>query len=69
MDVATRHNPAASRYEITADGQLIGVAEYRDLGDSVDLHHTEIVRDWRGHGMGARLVGDALADLGSADGR
>ena len=63
MDVATRHDTEAHRYEISVDGTRIGIAEYRDFGDVLEFHHTVIDRDWRGQGMGARLVGAALADV------
>ncbi|MGH8979307.1 MAG: GNAT family N-acetyltransferase [Acidimicrobiia bacterium] len=66
MDVATRHNPGAQRYEITVDGELIGFADYRDLGKALEFPHTEIDRAWRGRGMGARLVGAALADVAAS---
>ena len=63
MDVSVHDNPERSRYEIMLDGGLIGFADYRVIGDAVEFPHTEIVRSLRGQGYGARLVGDALADV------
>jgi predicted GNAT family acetyltransferase len=51
------------RYEITVDGERIGLLDYARRGDVLDLHHTEIDRAYEGQGYGAKLVGDALADI------
>jgi uncharacterized protein len=61
-----RHNEARSRYEILADGELAGVADYAVRGDVVVLPHTEIDRARRGHGLGAELVQFALDDIRSS---
>src|SRR5689334_15689512 len=51
------------RYEIAVDGRRIGLLQYARRGDVLDLHHTEIDRAVEGRGYGAKLVGDALADI------
>ena len=60
-----RDNPAKSRYELLLDGELIGVAEYRPVGDGSHLvfPHTEIVQRLRGQGYGDELIKGALDDV------
>ena len=60
---AMRHVPEASRYEWVVDGQVIGVVDYRQTGDQIDLHHTHTAPAHRGHGIAAELVGAVLDDL------
>ncbi len=62
-DATVVHDDANHRYEIVVDGRRIGLMDYARHGDVLDLHHTEIDRAREGHGYGARLVGDALADI------
>jgi len=57
------HEPDRSRYVLRVDGEAVGVAEYRDRGDALVFHHTEIDRDRRGHGLGVTLVRGALDDV------
>jgi predicted GNAT family acetyltransferase len=54
---------AADRYLIAVDGQRIGLLGYTRRGEVLDLHHTEIDPAFEGRGFGAKLVGDALADI------
>lgn len=54
--------PDASRYVVTVDGELAGVAEYRLAGGRIDLFHTEVEERLRGRGVGSRLVAGALDD-------
>ena len=63
MSIEVRHNPAESRYELTIDGRLVGVAEYRADGDRLVFPHTEIEPALRGRGLGAELVRGALDDV------
>jgi uncharacterized protein len=63
MDVSVHDNPERSRYEIVLDDRVIGFADYRVVGDAVEFPHTEIVPSLRRQGYGARLVGDALAEV------
>lgn len=57
------HNQVASRYELTIDDQLIGVAVYHRDGDLLDFTHTEIVPSQGGRGHGTALVEAALDDV------
>ena len=63
MDADVRRNPERSRYELVQDGQVVGVADYRESGDTVVLPHTEIDRSMRGRGLGDVLVKGVLDDL------
>ena len=63
MAIEVRHNPAQSRYEITVDDRLIGIADYRSDGDRVVFPHTEIEPAMRGRGLAAELVRGALDDV------
>ena len=60
---AMRHLPEASRYEWVVDGQVIGIIDYRQDRDQVDMHHTHTAPAHRGQGIAGMLVGSALDDL------
>ena len=47
------------------DGELTGVADYRDTGDALVFFHTEVDPQRRGHGLGGALVQGALDDVRS----
>jgi hypothetical protein len=57
-----RRNDERQRYELTVDGELVGIADFVVNGDVVVLPHTEIDRSQRGRGLGAVLVKGALDD-------
>jgi uncharacterized protein len=59
------HAPKRGRYELRADGELIGLAEYRRRGDRIIFTHTEVERDRRERGLGSVLVEAALEDARS----
>lgn len=59
------HDPDRSRYEFVVDGQVIGIADYRLVGDRAEMHHTHTDPAHRGRGIGATLVAGALDDLRS----
>ena len=63
MAIEVRNNVARSRYELAIDDQLVGIADYRVVGDVVVFPHTEIERTRRGQGLGAQLVQYALDDV------
>lgn len=65
MAAEVKHNAERSRYEIFVDGQLVGVADYRDRGDTLLFPHTEIDSSMRGQNLGAQLVQAALDDVRS----
>ena len=56
-------NRARSRYEIVVDGQVAGVADYRESGTTVVSPHTEIAASMRGRRLAAKLVRAALDDV------
>lgn len=59
-----RDVPEAERYEIRADGELAGFAEYRGgHGDTRAFTHTEIDPAFEGRGLGSELIAFALADV------
>lgn len=60
--IEVRDNPAEDRYEIHADGELAGVAEYRDRGGRRIFVHTEVDDAYAGRGLGNRLAKGALDD-------
>lgn len=63
MATEVAHDPDRARYVLRVDGEVVGVADYRDRGDALVFHHTEVERDRRGHGLGAILVRGALDDV------
>jgi predicted GNAT family acetyltransferase len=63
MAIEVRHNPAQSRYEITIDDRVVGIADYRSDGDRLVFPHAEIEPSMRGRGLGAELVRGVLDDV------
>jgi len=59
------HNPAQSRYEITEDDAVLGIAEYRELSGRIAFTHTETDPERAGQGLAAELVAFALDDVRS----
>ena len=53
--------PDRSRYEAHVDGELAGVAEYRDRRDQRIFMHTTVTLE--GHGVGGALARAALDDV------
>jgi predicted GNAT family acetyltransferase len=64
--VTISKNDDAGRYEISLDGQRVGLADFYERGDVVVLPHTETTPAFRGRGLAAQLVGFALADIREA---
>ena len=63
MATEIRNNQEQCRYELAIDDELVGIAEYRLVGEVVVFPHTEIEPARRGQGLGARLVQYALDDV------
>lgn len=57
--IEVTHNAAASRFEARAEGQL-SIAEYRQRGSVLVMHHTLVPPALRGHGVAAALVEQAF---------
>jgi predicted GNAT family acetyltransferase len=61
--IGVRDNPDERRYELLVDGELAGELLYRPRSDAVVLIHTEVTPRFQHHGLGERLVPDAVADV------
>ncbi len=60
MDLQVADNPDQERFEIRADGELAGFAQY-DLKDGVIAFlHTETDRRFRGQGLAGHLIQASL---------
>jgi predicted GNAT family acetyltransferase len=53
-------NQELDRFELVIDGELAGFSEYHVVGTDMIFTHTEILSQEREHGLGGRLVRDAL---------
>jgi predicted GNAT family acetyltransferase len=53
-------NQELDRFELVIDGELAGFSEYRIVGTDMIFTHTEVLSQEREHGLGGRLVRDAL---------
>lgn len=62
MDVRVTDNPEEDRYEAFADGELAGCTVYRLRPGRISFVHTEIEDRFEGHGIGSKLVAEALDD-------
>jgi len=62
-NVAVVDSPDEQRYEILADGELAGFAEYRPRPGRLVFTHTETLPGFEGHGLASRLIRDALDDV------
>lgn len=60
MQTDVTDRPERHRFEITADGQVAGFADYQLSGDSITFTHTEIDEAYEGKGLGSVLVRHAL---------
>ena len=57
--------PEHGRYEVRRGGQMVGLAEFHQVGDVVVVPHTEVDRSLRGQGVAGRLVAFVLDDVRS----
>lgn len=60
MDTRVGDNPELSRFEIFADGERAGFAEYHRYENEIAFIHTEIDSRFEGHGLAGRLAREAL---------
>jgi predicted GNAT family acetyltransferase len=60
MGTFVTDNDAASRFEITVDGELAGYLDYREHQGEYALPHTRVLPQFEGHGIGSQLVVEAL---------
>ncbi|GAA4669252.1 MULTISPECIES: GNAT family N-acetyltransferase [Amycolatopsis] len=63
MSTTVRRNEDEHRYEITVDGELAGFASYVDRDGQRVVYHTEVFDAFAGHGLGTKIVTEALADI------
>jgi predicted GNAT family acetyltransferase len=61
--LSVQDNPAARRYEITLDGEVVGISAYIPAAGRIVFTHTEIDEALEGQGIGSRLARDALDDV------
>lgn len=57
------HAADKGRYEIVANGEVIGFSQYTDTGEVRDVFHTEVDEAWAGQGLATRLLEFALDDI------
>lgn len=58
-----RDDPAQSRYDVLADGEVAGFAAYRLDGQQITFTHTEVGDEYGGKGVGSALASGALDDV------
>jgi predicted GNAT family acetyltransferase len=68
MENYVRKNPDRPRYELVESDDVVAIADYREVGDRLVIHHTEVARPLRGSGKGAQLVKGVL-DSARAEGK
>ncbi|WP_374928123.1 GNAT family N-acetyltransferase [Kytococcus sedentarius] len=59
-DVTVRDNSEASRYEAVLDGEVVGLADYRLDGTTMEITHTETDAGHQGQGIAGEVVRTAL---------
>lgn len=57
------HEPDLSRYTLWQDGEPVGLADYRLVGQEMQFTHTEVNPAKRAHGLASILVERALDDV------
>jgi len=60
VHVEVTHRPQHSRFEVYADGELAGFADYRRAGDRLSFTHTETFAGFTGRGLATELIRTAL---------
>jgi hypothetical protein len=61
-EVAVTDKPDAGRYEISVDGERVGLVTYRLSEGEISFNHAEINPAVEGRGVGSRLVAYVLDD-------
>ncbi|MET0424886.1 MAG: GNAT family N-acetyltransferase [Actinoplanes sp.] len=62
-DIDVRDNADRHRFELLIDGELAGLADYRDRNGAVVVIHSEVDRRFRGQGLGNVLAQRTLDQL------
>lgn len=60
--IEIRDNSGEERYELRVDGELAGMAQYRDREGRRIFFHTEVDDAYAGRGLGNRLAKGVLDD-------
>ncbi len=60
-------NEEQRRYDLFADGQLAGFAQYRETGERTAFTHTEVFEEYRGGGAAVALAAASLADAAARE--
>lgn len=61
-EIAVADNPREERYEVRAEGELAGFAQYRLRPGLIAFIHTEVDDRFEGRGLAGRLIAFALDD-------
>ena len=62
-DVQVADNPAEGRYEARVDGRVAGRLFYQERDGALVLIHTEVAEEFKGQGIGSRLVAGTLESI------
>jgi predicted GNAT family acetyltransferase len=63
MRVEVTDRPQSSRFEVYADGELAGFADYRRAGENLSFTHTETFSQFTGRGLATALIRAALDEI------
>jgi uncharacterized protein len=58
--VQVADHPERSRFEIRADGEILGCAQYRLEDGAIAFLHTKTLRPFRGQGVAGQLIQSSL---------
>jgi predicted GNAT family acetyltransferase len=65
MTTTVENKPDQSRYEISIDGENVGVAVYELGENTINFTHTQVDTDNREQGLGGTLIKSALDNVRS----
>ena len=63
MDLSVIDNEAKQRFEVLADGEVAGYAQYQLRGRRITVFHTEVEPAYEGHGVGSVLARGVLDSI------
>lgn len=69
MAIELAHEPDASRYTLTVDGQLACVLDYKASDSAISMTRTFTIPNFRGQKLAAQLVQFAVDDVDANDTR
>lgn len=62
-DIEVQDNPGGHQFELLVDGELAGLAAYRERDGVVTVTHSEVDRRFRGRGLANELARRTLDQL------